>query len=419
MSEVTLDCKLARKHTMAEIPDALAYLLITMVPNAAVDFGSLPVNLGLVIDISGSMRGQKIKSAKEAAKLVVNSLKPVDTISVTIFSDEARAIVPATLVTDKYSIQSKIDKISIVGGTRMYHGLEAASREMKRNAVPNSINRMIILTDGETEGEEQCMNIARQEKQNKIVMTAFGIGDEYNEDFLKEISDTTLGTFYHLRDPQQIGQQFTTELKAISAAVISNVKLSLNMVSEVRLEEFYRIYPNVNKLVPDLDAGGQIASVQVGNLRKDDKTIFGAQMILPARRAGRVRIAQVFASYEVPSLQKEDRVATANVIVEYSPDAELCGRSDKEVIAYFTQLNAQNLVDKATRQTRDGNVSAATVTLNDALLLTRKAGNVPLTRQIESAIQELRTTGTISAEVMKTVKAGSGHTVKIEDDETE
>ena len=401
---------------MVNVPDVLAYLLITLTPNYSVDFGSLPINLGLVIDISGSMRGQKIKNAKEAAKRVVNSLKPVDTVSVTIFSDEARVIVPATRVTDHYSIQSKIDKISIVGGTRMYHGLEAASREMQRVSTSSSINRIIVLTDGETEGEEQCVSIARQERLNKISISTFGLGNEYNEDFLKEITDTALGSNHHVEDPWKIGEEFATELGNISAAVISDVKLSLNMAKDIRLEEFYRMYPDVTRLVPDLDADGQIAAVPVGNLRKDDKTIFGVQMVLPSRLPGRARIAQVFASYSVPSLQIEDRVEKSDVVVTFTEDAELCGRIDADVIGYFNQLNAQSLISKATRSAKDGNVPAATTALNEALLLTRKAGNVPLTRNIESALQELRTTGAISSGLSKTIKVGSGHTVKIEDD---
>jgi Ca-activated chloride channel family protein len=373
--------------------------------------------LGLVIDISGSMRGQKIKNAKQAAKHVVNLLKPVDTVSVTIFSDEARAIVPAIKVTDKFPILSAIDKISIVGGTRMYHGLEVGVREIRRAANPTTIDRVIVLTDGETEGEEQCMTIARQEAQNNLVITAFGVGTEYNEEFLKEISDTTLGGFYHLQTPEQISSEFARELAAISAAVISNVKLSLNMVKDVQLEEFHRIYPNTARLLPEIDADGRIASVNVGNLRKDDKTVFGAQLSLLARSAGRVRIAQVFIAYNIPSLQVEDRVAKSDVIIHYTGDRDLCGRADREVIGYFNQLTAQSLTDEAMRQTRAGNIAGATEALNQALLFTQKIGNIPLTRNIEAAVQELKEKGTISPGLIKTVRAGSGHTVRIEDEE--
>jgi|GEM_PF-1502024 len=417
MAEITLSCKLARDYTMENEPDALAYLLIKLVPNAAIDFGSLPANLCLVIDVSGSMRGQKIKNAKQAAKYVVNALKPIDTVSVVIFSDEARAIVPAAKVIDKFPILSAIDKISIVGGTRMYHGLEVGVREIRRGATPHTINRMIVLTDGETEGEEQCLTIARQEAQNNLVITTFGIGTTYNEEFLKELSDTTLGSFYHLQTPEQISSEFARELAAISAAVISNVKLSLNLAKDVHLEELHRIYPSIARLVPELDAEGRIASVMVGNLRKDDKTVFGAQLRLPSRSAGRVRIAQVFAAYSIPSLQLEDRVERSDVIIHYTADRDLCGRADKEVISYFNQLIAQSLADEAMRQAKAGNISGATRALNQAMLFTQKIGNMPLTRNIEAAVRELKQKGTISADLMKTVRAGSGHTVKIEEEE--
>lgn len=419
MAEITLGCKLARNYTMTDVPDALGYLLVKVVPNRAVDFGSLPVNLGLVIDVSGSMRGKKIKGAKQAAKHVVNALKPIDTVSVTIFSDEARAIVPAAKVTDKFPILTAIDKISIVGGTRMYHGLEVASREMHRAMSSTTINRMIVLTDGETEGEEQCMTIARQEAQNNIVIAAFGIGDKYNEEFLKEISDTTLGSFYHLQSPEQIGSEFAGELAAISAAVISDVKLSLNLVKDVELEEIYRIYPSVVRLLPEIDAEGKIASVPVGNLRKDDRTIFGAQLRLPTRPAGRVRIAQVFVSYSVPSLQIEDRIEKSDVIIQYTSDPDLCGRADKEVIAYFNQLTAQSLIEQATRETKVGNIAGATEALNEARLFTQRIGNIPLTRSLETAMQELKEKGVISPGLIKTVRAGGGHTVKIDEEESE
>lgn len=419
MAEITLSCKLARNYTMTDVPDALGYLLVKVVPNRAVDFGSLPVNLGLVIDVSGSMRGKKIKGAKQAAKHVVNALKPIDIVSVTIFSDEARAIVPAAKVTDKFPILTAIDKISIMGGTRMYHGLEVASREMHRAMSSTTINRMIVLTDGETEGEEQCMTIARQEAQNNIVIAAFGIGDKYNEEFLKEISDTTLGSFYHLQSPEQIGSEFAGELAAISAAVISDVKLSLNLVKDVELEEIYRIYPSVVRLLPEIDAEGKIASVPVGNLRKDDQTIFGAQLRLLTRPAGRVRIAQVFVSYSVPSLQIEDRIEKSDVIIQYTSDPDLCGRADKEVIAYFNQLTAQSLIEQATRETKVGNIAGATEALNEARLFTQRIGNIPLTRSLETAMQELKEKGVISPGLIKTVRAGGGHTVKIDEEESE
>jgi Mg-chelatase subunit ChlD len=75
MSEVRLECRLARSYTMAEgAPDATSYLLVKVIPDRAAGIGRLPLNIALVLDVSASMSGEKLACAKEAASLVVQSL---------------------------------------------------------------------------------------------------------------------------------------------------------------------------------------------------------------------------------------------------------------------------------------------------------------------------------------------------------
>jgi len=414
MSEVGLECKLARHYTLENVPNALAYLLIKVIPDSSINFGSLPINLGLVIDVSRSMRGKKVECARDAAKLVVNSLRADDYLSVTTFSDDAKVIVPNSKAIEKDAILSSLDKIHIISGTRMYHGMEAGAREMHKVQGGSTINRMILLTDGMTEGEERCCAIAEQEAENNVSISAFGIGDKYNEELLIEVAGKTLGTFYHLRAPEQIIERFQKEVGLASASVISDVTLSLNLIKDVELEEIYRIFPSSVMLRPKFEADGRIGTIDIGNLRKDEQTFFGAQLRLPARSSSRVRIAQVFLTYNIPSLQIEDSVVKSDVTVEYTSDRDLCGKVDKEVVAYFNQLSAQNLVEQAIKETKVGNISAATQILNQAQLITQRIGNIPLTKSIEQATQELKEKGTISSEAMKTVRAGSSLTVRIE-----
>jgi Ca-activated chloride channel family protein len=369
------------------------------------------------MDISGSMRGSKIKNAKKAAKIVVDALKPSDTVAVTIFSDQARTVVPSQKAIDKYSIMAAIDRISIVGGTRLYHGLEVASREMKKGISGNSINRMIVLTDGETEGEEQCVTIARQERANKISITAFGVGDEYNEEFLREVSDITLGGFYHIKDPEFTANSFRKELADISAAVITDVKVSLNLVGDVKFDQFHMIFPHITLMQPEIENEGNIIMVQAGNLHKNEQSVFGVHLKLPLRQAGRVRIAQVFASYNIPSLDITDRVVKQDVVVEYTPSKDRCGKVDKEVITYFNQLSVRSMLEKAMKETKSGNVVGATESLNQAKQFTQRIGNIPLTRDIDDALEELRQKGVISAGTIKTVRSGSSQTVRIDEEE--
>ncbi|MCJ7516106.1 MAG: VWA domain-containing protein [Dehalococcoidia bacterium] len=415
MAELNIEFKLARRYTMENVPDALAYLLIEAVPNISQGVRSLPLNISLIIDVSGSMKGQKIKCAIEAAKLVVTSLSEDDCVSIVTFSDEAEAIVPNTNGFEKAAIFSALEKIRTLSGTRMQYGMELGIREMRKAGFSNKANRMIILTDGETEGEGWCRTIAIQEKDNNVVISTLGIGEKYNEYLLDDISSATLGSFFHLRTPEQISDIFQSEMNDASSAALSNVTLSLNLLNNVTLESIDRIFPSSVKLQPRKDDEGNALTVDIGNLKKGEPAIFGAKLKLPARAAGQITIAQAAVTYSVPSLQIKDKVENKDIIVEYTNSVEQCGGVDSEVIGYFNQLNAQSLVEQAVTEARSGNTAAAASALTQAHAITERLGNRSLSETIKQTIDELEQKGMLSADGVKIIKAGSRQTVRLDE----
>jgi len=297
----------------------------------------------------------------------------------------------------------------------MQHGMEMGIREMRKAGFSDKANRMIILTDGETEGEEWCRTIALQERENNVVISTLGIGEKYNEYLLDDISSATLGSFFHLKAPEQISDIFQSEIIDASAAVLSNVTLSLNLSSDVTLESIYRIFPSSVKLQPRIDDEENAFTVDAGNLKKDEPATFGAKLKLPARPAGQVKIARVAITYSIPSLSVKDRVETRDIIVEYTNSPELCSSVDREVIGYFNQLNAQSLIEQAVEEARSGNTDAAAKALTQAHAITERLGNRPLTQTIQQTIEELEQKGMLSADGVKTIKAGSRQTVRIDE----
>lgn len=414
MSGLDIECKLARRYTMENVAGSLAYLLIEAVPNISSGMLSLPLNISLVIDVSASMKGQKINSAVEAAKLVVASLSENDWVSIITFSDEVQAIVPSTKAIDKDAIFSALDKIRTVSGTRMQYGMEMAIREMRKTKFSGKANRMIILTDGETEGEDWCRTIALQEKENSVVISTLGIGEKYNEYLLDDISSATLGSFFHLRTPEQITDIFQKEIKAALAVALSDVTLQLNLSQDVTLESIDRIFPSSVRLQPRMDDEENVFAVDVGNLKKDEPAVFGAILKLPARSEGQVTIAQASITYSIPSLQIKDNVETRDIVVEYTNSQDLCGNVDREVIGYFNQLNAQSLIEKAVEGARSGNTDTVAKALAQAHAITERLGNRPLTQTIEQTMGELVQRGVLSVDGIKSIKAGSRQTIRID-----
>ena len=413
MSHMQLQCKLARNYTMEGVEKALAYLLVKTVPDASADFGKLPLNLVLVLDISGSMYGEKLERAKEAACLLVEGLSKNDFLSLVVFNDSAKVIISRKKVEDKSAFFSRIKGINADDGTRMDTGMGAGLKEM-REASTSSVNRMLLFTDGQTDGEDECLRIARQVAQGKLAVSTFGIGDDYNEELLQEISRITLGGAYPLQHPEQIKELFINELKSATSIGFTAASLTLQLAKGVALEEVHRIVPNIAKIdLPATDDRTYLADI--GSLDKTDTTCFGIKLTLPARSAGQVRIAQVTSKYDVPSVGISQATEKCDVIVEYTKDRDLCGRIDKEVIGYFDQLSAQQLVEQAAKAAQAGNVAAATQKLTQARALTQRIGNVAMTQFLQQSIDELEKKGTISAGTQKTIRLGSTHTVRIQE----
>jgi Ca-activated chloride channel family protein len=415
MADIYLECKLSQKYMPENIPGGLAHLLIKIKSDNLIKSGRLTLNLGIVIDVSASMKGDKIKFAREAARRIVESLDEKDTVSVVIFSDNARAIVHQCAAEERAYALEAIDKIGPVSGTRMYTGMEKGLIELNKTYNSKSINLMIILTDGETDGENRCFDIAGQIAACKIMISAFGIGETYNEDLLKTMADMTLGRVYHLNNPEQLIKQFETEVASVRSAVITNANLNISVSEGVSIAEINRIYPSSSRLSANSQSGGKTYTITIGNMGTNELPVYGVKLNLPSKTKGSSKIADINMSYEVPGLSIQEQTPKYEITVEYSDNKNLCSMADGEVLSYFNQLNVEGLVSQAVGETKRGNIAQATMILSQARLLTQKLGNTALTQSISKASEQLADKGNLTPEIMKTIKIGATHTVKMAD----
>jgi uncharacterized membrane protein/uncharacterized protein YegL len=174
----------------------------------------------LVIDKSGSMGGEKIELAKDAAKGAAELLGPKDQLGVIAFDGESYWISDLHSASDKGYIIDRISTIEASGGTNIYPGLTDAYDALA--AATAKLKHVILLTDGHSmpgdfEGVASDMVAAR------ITLSTVAVGQEADQELLEQLAETGGGRYYMCDDPTSVPQIFAKETVEASKSAINEL----------------------------------------------------------------------------------------------------------------------------------------------------------------------------------------------------
>ncbi len=174
--------------------------------------------LVLVIDRSGSMAGEKLALAKEAAIASAELLKKKDMIGVVVFDEKADWVVELQPAGNREEVVSQVSRVMEGGGTYIYAGLYYAYRALSEcNA---KLKHCIVLTDGHTTGtREEHIDIVQRMAAESITVSTVGIGDA-DQALLSAMAQAGEGESYFTNDFGNIPQIFTKETLRASKSML-------------------------------------------------------------------------------------------------------------------------------------------------------------------------------------------------------
>lgn len=172
----------------------------------------------LVIDKSGSMGGEKIELAKEAAKSAVELLGPSDKIGVIAFEGEPYWVSELHPCSDKGFVLDRVASIEAGGGTNMHPAMEEAFDALQRTTA--KLKHVIILTDG-ISAPGDFAGTAASMQSARITVSTVGVGQDSDQALLEEIARIGGGRYYFTDDPGAIPQIFAKETVAASKSAIN------------------------------------------------------------------------------------------------------------------------------------------------------------------------------------------------------
>lgn len=209
----------------------------------------LPLNISIVLDTSTSMDGARLEILKAATRDIFRDLKDEDMISVVSFNDRAKVVLPSQNVSNPQSLDSSISPLYATGGTEIFQGLEVGLEEIMKNIRGQYVNHILLITDGHTYGDEKkCQELANHAARRGVVISALGIGNEWNDEFIDQITSQTGGQSLYIKELNQVKPFFRNNVQQLQKAYAKQLILELQTAPNVELLSTFRLLPDANPL---------------------------------------------------------------------------------------------------------------------------------------------------------------------------
>ena len=294
----------------------------------------VPINLAIVIDKSGSMSGQRIEKAREAAILAVNMLNENDTLSIVAYDSEARVIVPATKVDNRLRIIGLINEnIYAEGGTALFAGLSKGIKQVENQLTKDKVNRIILLSDGQANigpsSVDELSQLAIIAAKKNIAITTLGIGSDYNELLMSSIASYSDGNHVFVNNSADLENVFVHEFTDLMSAIAQDVVITIQLKNGVK---------PVRLLGRDGVIKGNEITVKMNQLFSNQEKYVLLEVIPDKGKVGQEKtLAQVGLKYD-NLLENKTENETQEVRISYTKDKKMVDDAIHHDVVVETEL---------------------------------------------------------------------------------
>ena len=237
------------KATMAVIPtpwnpktELLEIGIKGYVPPAS---ARAPENLTFLIDTSGSMdEPNKLPLLKRAFGLLVDTLRPTDTVSIVTYAGSAGVALKPTKASDRSTILSALDQMVADGSTDGIDGIALAYKVNAEAKGDGTINRVILATDGDfnvgISEPDELKTYIKTQRNNDIFLSVLGFGrGNLDDELMQSLAQNGNGNASYIDNFQEAQKVLVEEGGANMVTIAKDVKIQVEFnpaqVSEYRL----------------------------------------------------------------------------------------------------------------------------------------------------------------------------------------
>jgi Ca-activated chloride channel family protein len=258
------------------------------------------VALTFVIDVSGSMdRENRLELVKRSLELLVEQLRPSDSVSIVVYGSDARVVLEPTGGAETQTILEAIHALHPEGATNAEAGLRLGYKQALQAFKPGQINRVILCSDGVANvgntGAESIWETIKGHASEGVTLTTVGFGmGNYNDVLMEQLADNGDGFYAYVDTLKEAERLFVENLTSTLQAIAREAKVQVDFDPEVVAR--YRLIGFENRAIADEDFRDD--TVDAGEIGAGNNVTALYEIKLHPDAAG--RIATVYLRWEDP-----------------------------------------------------------------------------------------------------------------------
>jgi len=287
------------------------FALITLSP-PAVQPRAIPRDLTFVIDVSGSMSGEKIEQARAAGKQFLRSLSPMDRFRLIDFSSDVRSFRDNLSAATRENIRAAeryVDELDAQGSTNISGALDEA---LSSPVQPGRLPIILFLTDGQpTVGERDASviasNVAKRRGSRRLF--TFGVGADLNVSLIEQLALEGRGTASFVRPDESVERAVGIVASRLTSPLVTDVRVRAD---GVRLRKMHPsgsvdIFAGEDLVILSRYDGNGNAVVRFDGQTTNGPVSWSTRVYFPERSRENPFVARLWATQRVGYLSAEKR----------------------------------------------------------------------------------------------------------------
>ena len=315
-----------------------------------------PMNLALVIDRSGSMKGDRIANAISAAVGAIERLRDGDSVTVVAFDSSALVVVPPTRVSSssRASMEAAVRNIRLGGDTCISCGMLEGMQQLAQTSLAGDrVNRMILLSDGATNSGIKDVPglraMANRMTSKGVTISTIGVDVDFDEKVMAALAAEGNGRHYFVANASGLPAVFSQEFDDILASVAKEAELSIELAPGVEVAEVFD---------RSFRREGSKIIVPFGTFSaKQEKTVL-VKLRVPADREGNQPVADVKLAYR-DLVKKTDGSVGGNLSIAIRADGTEQRELDPFVAARVERSRTASTLTEANKLFEAGRIGEA------------------------------------------------------------